>query len=106
MRLAIARYCSQPVGDDEDPMVGCVLLRDVFFVNESEAISPPPDFATNIVIGKSYGLESESGSYLEAALGALLRTSTEVAAVPGAAFGDSRLVAARLGQRAFKADQT
>jgi putative restriction endonuclease len=103
MRLAIARYRRQPLGDDEDPMVGCVLLRDVFFVDESEAISPPPDFAANIVMGKSYDLESESGSYLEAALETLLRASTEAAVVPGAVFGDPRLVAARLGQRAFKA---
>ena len=103
MRVAIARYRRQPLRDDEDPLVGCVLLRDVFFVNESEAISPPPDFATNIVMGKSYDLGSESGSYLETALEALLRTSTESGSVPGPVFGDPRLVAARLGQQAFKA---
>jgi putative restriction endonuclease len=101
MRESIGAYRKQPIGPGEDPMIGCILLREVEFVQPAQALPAPPDFAGNIVRGKIYDLASQPGSYVEAALTQLLRAAGH--AVPGPVFGDPRLVPTRVGQRAFKA---
>lgn len=101
MRTAIAAYRKQEMVPGEDPLIGCILLRDVEFLPESESLEAPPDFAGNIVAGKTYKLESASGSYVEAALERILLA--EGHSVPGDVFGDPRLAPTRVGQRAFKA---
>ncbi len=103
MRQAIASYRRASLRPDEDPVIGCVLLRHVFFVDEAHTLAAPPDFASNIVMGKTYDLADSSGSYLEAAIGSLLAGSPSAQAVPGPIFGDPRLQPHRLGQRAFAA---
>lgn len=103
MRRSISAYRREPLGVGDDPMIGCVLLRNVFFVGERQQYPTPPDWASNIVVGKTYDLASPSGSYLEAALKALLDRAGPGTEVPGDIFGDPRLVAPRLGQQAFKA---
>jgi putative restriction endonuclease len=101
MRTVIGRYRKRALGPLEDPDIGCILLRDVFFVDDAHNAAPPPDFAANIVSGKSYDMAA--GSYLERALESLLLHSQAPTLVPGPVFGDPRLVAPRLGQQAFKA---
>lgn len=101
MRAAIAGYRRRPLAPEEDPEIGCVLLRDVFFVPPDLAVPAPSDFAGNIVVGKTYDLAESS--YLESALEMLLAGAAVVSEVPGAVFGDPRLSPRRLGQRAFKA---
>lgn len=103
MRAAIAKYRRHPLGPLEDPEIGCVLLRDVFFVPPHEALPRPSDFAKNLVSGKAYDFAAPNGSAVEAALGALLAESLGPQFVQGPTFGESRLVANRLGQQAFKA---
>jgi putative restriction endonuclease len=103
MRRAIASYRKVPLASSEDPEIGCVLLRDVEFSPPSTTLPAPPDFAPNIVAGKTYDLMATSGSYVEDALAHLLRASHVARSVPGSVFGDPRLVANRVGQRAFKA---
>lgn len=96
---AINSYRKGPAEDD--PVIGCVLLRDIFFQADGHAIAGPPDFARNIVRWKAYELTGDS--YVETALSQLLRaTSDATPAVAGPIFGDPRLTVPRLGQQAFK----
>lgn len=101
MRAVIGQYRTHALEPREDPDIGCILLRDVFFVEDRDSAAPPPDFASNIVSGKSYNFTQ--GSYLEQVLESLLLRSQAPTWVPGPVFGDLRLVAPRLGQQAFKA---
>jgi putative restriction endonuclease len=73
----------------------------VFFVPLSDQLPPPPDFAGNIVVGKTY--ELTPGSTLENSLATMLMSANQPLMVQGNVFGDPRLVPDRLGQRAFKA---
>ena len=107
MRARIARYRSIDPG--EDPEIGCLLLRDVRFFPPGSEAGPPPDFAPNIVQGKSYDLADRSaGPYFADLMNLLLGISVEVdLSQPwhrdGPMFGDPRLAPYRLGQTAFKA---
>jgi len=101
MRAVIGGYRTRALEPLEDPDIGCILLRDVFFVDEADSVAPPPDFAANIVSGKSY--DFAPGSYLERVLESLLVHSQAPMLLPGPVFGNPRLVAPRLGQQAFKA---
>jgi len=87
---------------DDDPLIGCVLLRDLFFPQHERSVPAPQDFARNIVRWKSYELTGDS--YVEQALGTLMENSGAASspAVAGPVFGDPRLAVPRLGQQAFK----
>jgi putative restriction endonuclease len=111
MRLRVGRYRRQPIGPADDPVIGCIFVRDTRFFADDSYAEPPPNFATNIVQGKSYGLEQE-GSYFENLLQRILNTATATATAadadwtwhrPGAVYGDPRLTPQRLGQQSFKA---
>ena len=56
MRLRVGQYRRAPIGLGEDPEIGCIFVRDVVFFPDDESVPAPPDFATNIVQGKGYGL--------------------------------------------------
>lgn len=105
LQIRIARYRRDQFIPGYDPMIGCILLRDSFFVPIDKGILPPPDWSSNIVVGKTYDLASLQGSYLERAMADLLETSLSSGAltVGGPMFGQPTLVAPRLGQQAFKA---
>jgi HNH endonuclease len=109
LRARIGRYRKKPIGADEDPQIGCLLLRDVRFFSGGDVAAPPPDFATNIVRGKRYDLAvSTAASYFDELLHRLVGTTIELdLAEPwhrtGPVFGDPRLAPYRLGQQAFKA---
>lgn len=102
LRAAIGRYRAAPLNVGDDPEIGCILLREVTFTDSP--MTAPPDFAGNIVVGKTYDLEKENGSYVEVALRHLLRSvDSTPRVVPGEVFGTPRLAAQRLGQKAFRA---
>lgn len=104
MRARIAYYRRASVRPEEDPQIGCVLLRDVLFSAESETLPAPPDFAPSVVSGKGYPLRMGQESFVEQALQRLLVVQEPLGAtVPGPVFGGDRLVRHRLGQQAFKA---
>lgn len=106
MRDRISRYRKQRIGPNDDPEIGCILLRDVAFAAETDIVPAPEDFARNIVRGKGYDLAEAAGSPIERALRALLVAtdpSGQTGVVPGPAFGDPRPVTPRVGQQAFKA---
>jgi putative restriction endonuclease len=56
MRARIGRYRRTPIGVGEDSVIGCLFVRDVRFFPDDAVAGPPPQFARNIVQGKSYDL--------------------------------------------------
>ncbi len=109
MRLRIGHYRREPISPSDDPVIGCLFIRDVRFFPADSLVDPPPGFAPNIVQGKGFDF-SEVGvsSYFEHLLQLLLGGAIELDfSQPwhrnGPVFGDPRLAPYRLGQQAFKA---
>lgn len=104
MRERIGRYRRSPIGPQEDPDIGCVLLADVRFLPRTDRISAPGDFAKNIVRGKTYRVGDGSSASVEAVLASLVKVHAPARArqVDGPMFGAARPVKPRLGQQAFK----
>jgi HNH endonuclease len=109
MRRRVGRYRKQAINPGEDPVIGCVFVRDTCFFSADDIAEAPPEFAPNIVQGKSYDLgAASSASYFEHLLAQLLSKPAEVdLSEPwhraGPVYGDPRLTPQRLGQRAFQA---
>ncbi|TDE33472.1 HNH endonuclease [Actinomadura sp. 6K520] len=109
MRARINHYRREGISPREDPVIGCVLLRDVRFFSVHQRMRPPVDFASNIVQGKSYDLGSVADIYyFQGLISQLLGQEVNVDDSrtwhrPGAVYGDRRLTPQRLGQTAFKA---
>jgi putative restriction endonuclease len=109
MRQRVGRYRRTPIGPGKDPVIGCIFVRDIAFLPPDTSVDPPPDFAPNIVQGKSYDLSDLSArSYFEDLLRHLLGVSSAVDLGepwhrPGPTYGDPRLVPRRLGQNSFQA---
>lgn len=109
MLARIAHYRRQPLAPGEDPLIGCVFIRDVCFFPPDEFVAPPPDFAANIVQGKSYDLASSNvsryfGELMQRMLGVTIEIDfSEPWHRQGPIFGDPRLAPQRLGQTAFQA---
>lgn len=107
LAAAIARYRkAQP---DVATVIGCVLLRDLFFLPPGKTLDAPRDFARSIVRYKGYDLES-TGRHVDLMFDSMLsRAEVRIAddfghpqAVPGPVFGREQLVRTRVGQQAFK----
>lgn len=61
MRRRIERYRRAPIDPRAEYTIGCILLQQPFFFDESDWISAPSDFHRNIVQGKTYDLTSGIG---------------------------------------------
>ena len=107
LRTRIRRYRR---GDDTiDPVIGCNVLAEPFFLQRPAWISVPQSWASNIVQGKTYDTESTEGLALWAAI---QRTATgadlvrEPSVVEESSdqhrFGAEYLTRGRLGQGAFR----
>ncbi len=109
MRTRIGRYRREPTGADADPVIGCLFVRDVRFFPADASVVAPPQFARNIVQGKSYDLADPSAaSYfadlLQLTMGAAVELDfSQPWHREGPVFGDPRLAPYRLGQGSFKA---
>lgn len=111
LREQISRYLKKDIRPGEDPIIGCILLGEVFFLQEDEWIPAPTDFSSNIVQGKGYDLTNPSGRKLWEEVSDRLKTrvpsstfrgsATEVV-VGGLRFGNPVPVTPRLGQGAFR----
>jgi putative restriction endonuclease len=105
MRLRIGHYRRSRIGPADNPRIGCVFVRDVTFFSDEPA-APPPDFAGNIVQGKTYDTDGAHAAYFADLIGQLL--GRDVPRVDytwsreGPVFGDPRLAPYRLGQHAFQ----
>jgi putative restriction endonuclease len=109
MRARISHYRRVPLGTGEDPLIGCLFVRDVRFFPPDNTMAPPPGFARNIVQGKSYDLAEPSvapyfADLMQLTLGAFVELDfSQPWHRPGPVFGDPRLAPYRLGQRSFQA---
>ena len=114
MRQRVAYYRRENIRPGDDPVIGCLFVRDVEFFAPGSDAPPPPDFAPNVVQGKGYtlGTDPELAAYFHSLLDRLLGRHVqldlgdgldEVWQRPGPAFGDPRLAPQRSGQQAFQA---
>lgn len=100
----------------EDPLLGCIMLRDPIFFPEEDSYSPPPGWAYSLVQGKGYEdiTEHEHADYFAPIASRVLKqgpgeaiTDDENAVTAtwehhGPMFGEARPTRHRLGQEAFK----
>ena len=109
MRARVGGYRRQPLTAHEDPVIGCVLVRDTRFFPADTAAEPPPEFAPNIVQGKGYDLaDARWSTYFSRLLHRVLGTDIALDLeqpwrLDGPVYGDPRLTPQRLGQQAFQA---
>ena len=93
------------IGDRE---IGCVLLRDLWFLPDQEQLPAPEAFSANIVQGKSFSCPGED-AIVDAVVQRILRQQEWPAELGqdaenlGPTHGLPRLVTPRLGQAGFKA---
>jgi putative restriction endonuclease len=64
VRIRIGKYRKHPIGPTEDPHIGCILLGEPFFFEESQWIPNPSDFKGPTQVGKSYFVEYGTGLML------------------------------------------
>lgn len=110
-RSSIANYREKHGLQTIDPEVGCIVLSNPFFFDESDWIESPPDWAPNLVQGKSYEDTTEIGLSIWAEVSARLlgvqpqitkKAVRETRASQGPVLGNQYLRTARLGQGAFR----
>jgi len=101
MRARIGRYRKAVLTPDDDPEIGCIFVTNAIFYPENATFPPPPDYAPNIVQGKSYDLsEASISEYFEflinthTIVGALLKLNDVGTIVEALAGSDKGLPAA------------
>ncbi len=85
VRMRISKYRKQPIAPIEDPHIGCILLGEPFFFDQSDWIPSPPDFKGPTQVGKSYDVESGTGLMLRQEVTARLEAIAARKAATGAA---------------------
>lgn len=109
MRARIAHYRRTPIDPGDDPEIGCRFVRNVTFFPDNLVFQPPPEFASNIVQGKSYDLSTQQVSgYFADLMQLVLGREIEVDLgqpwhAAGPVFGDPRLAPYRISQQSFQA---
>ena len=79
LRRRINTNRTEPIVAGDDPVIGCILVRDVRFFALGEEAGPPEDFASNLVQGKRYDLATHPGAgYLNQLVVRLLGRDVEV----------------------------
>ena len=110
-RTRIAQYRRGSIASNEDPDIGCIILSEPFFFPEDQWIPVPSNFALNIVSGKGYSTEEQTGRALWAQVTERLKIfaisridpgTATIAAVEGPRYGDPIPVRPRLGQGGFR----
>lgn len=86
-----------------DPHIGCIILTQPFFWPEGQWMPPPTDWSRNIVRGKTYSTETESGRRLyNAVLDRFQMSSSSAMPLQEARYGKPTLFHPRLGQAGFR----
>ena len=88
--------------DRNDFTIGCRILTQPFFFEETDWIPVPPSWSKNIVTFKTYSTAEADGAALWAAVQDCLARSPTPEAVAGAQYGEPTLIRPRLGQGAFR----
>lgn len=103
MRFRIARYRRADPTDRTDFVVGCRILTQPFFFEESDWIPVPASWAPNIVSFKTYSTDTTEGKSLWEAVNERLNPlSSPGKAAERARFAEPHLIRPRLGQGAFR----
>ena len=108
MRNRIAHYRREPMGPQDNPQIGCILIAEPFFWPRELWISSPQNFASQIVSGKGYDAEAGHGLKLWAEVEQRLRAqaSTQAQATQAAleshGHGKPQITLPRLGQGLFR----
>ncbi len=109
MRHRISYYRRTAIGRADDPEIGCIFVRNAVFFPENATFEPPPEFAPNVVQGKSYDLSARPVSGYFAELmhlvlgGAIEIDFSQPWHAAGPVFGDPRLAPYRISQQSFQA---
>jgi putative restriction endonuclease len=108
MRERIERLRREPTPDAVgNYTVGCIMVSDPVFFQETEWVRVPSDFDLNIQRGATYDLTEGEGQRMWAECRARAgREVTEPMAVSGPRYGEPTLVRPRMGQRIFRAAVT
>lgn len=102
MKRRIKKYRREPV--DLNSQIGCIVLGQPFFFDESQWIPAPEEFRPNIVQGKTFEADSPTARLLWAQVSERLQTSRILSGVaePAVMYGEPVLVRPRLGQGSFR----
>lgn len=107
LRMRIRRY--RPGSVEIDPIIGCNVLAEPFFLVRDRWIPIPESFALNIVSGKSYDTATEDGAALWEQVRTPLVAGSGMRELEAAyetgdqeRFGEAYLTRGRLGQGAFR----
>jgi len=103
MRARIARYRRADPSDRSDFEIGCRVLTQPFFFDESDWIPVPASWAPNIVSFKTYNTGDADGLALWDVVNERLKRPSLPGTVEAQArFGEPQLIRPRLGQGAFR----
>jgi HNH endonuclease len=103
MRRRIEKYRRAPV--DLNSQIGCIVLGQPFFFDESQWIPAPEELRPQIVQGKGFDVDSPAGRLLWTQVSERLQVTQvrdRMVAEPVVMYGDSVLVRPRLGQGTFR----
>lgn len=108
----IMRLRQQRAGFDPDPMIGCIILAEPFFLPREEWIPAPSNWRPSIVQGKTYTMDEPIGATLWTMVQERLvryrqlheteMEKVEAIAEESPLYGMEYLTHARLGQGAFR----
>ena len=102
MRTRIAKYRRSDPGDRSDFAVGCRILTQPFFFEETDWLPLPASWSPNIVSFKTYDTSDAEGLALwEAVMDRLSRSAAPIFSDHDR-FGEPQLIKPRLGQGAFR----
>jgi putative restriction endonuclease len=100
---SIRAYMSADNAHAPDPHIGCIILTQPFFWPESLWMPPPADWSRNIMRGKKYSTDTESGRRLYGAVLERLRLpGTAEPMLQETRYGKPTLIQPRLGQGGFR----
>jgi putative restriction endonuclease len=91
-----------------DPIIGCNVLAEPFFLNEPDWVPIPQSWAANIVQGKTYDSDSVDGAHLwesvrnAASAGGAWQAMSYDSQLDAPRFGTEYLTRGRLGQGSFR----
>lgn len=103
MRARISRYRRTNPDDRSDFQIGCRILTEPFFFDDSRAIELPGSWSQNIVTFKTYSLDEPDGRYLwDAVHDRLQSAASGFSEARQARYGEPALIRPRLGQGAFR----
>ena len=104
MRAKILKYRGSDTNSREDFEIGCILLQQPFFLPRREWIPIPKDFSLNIVQGKTYDAEKDTGKELWDSIQAGLRSQPvqQFQVGDGTVTWRDALIRQRLGQGSFR----